>query len=182
MDPMTGRGKTYRNNPRDSTSLAGNYLWRLYMKDGVLYVGTVGDGVSIYNDRTDSFSSYSLEDGLADKNVISIYADKKGFLWTGGWEVGISKMNLSQRKFVPAPEFTNMSSVFSIKSDSLDRLWFSNNDGILIYDEKNDSVTTFSIKDGLPGRSVHGMLDDGKGNYWLSTKNIPERWRWLKKQ
>lgn len=169
MDPKTGRGKTYKSNALDSTALAGNFLWRLYLNKGTLYVGTIGNGFSIYNDKADSFSNYSVEDGLAEKNVISFYADDKGFLWTGGWEHGVSKLNLSQRAFVAVPKFDNVWSTFSIIGDSLRRLWFSTNDGILIYDEAQDSITTFTIRDGLPGRSVHSMLDDGKGNYWLST-------------
>ncbi|HTF21426.1 MAG TPA: two-component regulator propeller domain-containing protein [Chryseolinea sp.] len=169
MDPETGRGRTYKSNAKDSTTLAGNFLWRLYLNKGVLYIGTIGGGFSIYNDETDSFSNYSVEDGLAEKNVVSFYADKLGFLWAGGWDHGVSKMNLSQRKFATTPTFENMTSTFSTLGDSLGRLWFTTNDGILIYDEVKDSMATFTIKDGLPGRSVLGMLDDRKGNYWLST-------------
>lgn len=169
MDPKTGRGKTYERTSADTSQLAGNYLFRLYLHKGRLFVGTIGNGFSIYNDKTDNFTNYSVDNGLAENNAVSFFADNHDVLWIGGWEQGVSTLDLSNRKLVKAPKLANMNSAFYIIGDSLNRLVFSTNDGILIYDQATANVTRYTIKDGLPGRAVHGMLDDHHGNYWLST-------------
>lgn len=170
--PETDRFIRYRHNNADPTSIATDNLWRLYMDtDGILYVGTVGGGLSILDKKNNTFSSYSTDIGLNEPNVVSMLRDTNGFLWIGSWKNGISKMNLTNRKIIPPPENMRMRSVYSITEDSIGKIWISGNSGLLIYDPSSDNVVSVSRKDGLSVNSVNSILDDHQGNYWISTNN-----------
>ena len=59
-------------------------------RDGNLWFGTYGGGVSRYDGK--SFYNLSLEYGIEDDQLFSIYQDKDGNMWFGTWD-GVVKYN-----------------------------------------------------------------------------------------
>jgi signal transduction histidine kinase/CheY-like chemotaxis protein len=46
-----------------------------------IWIGTVGGGLSMWNEKANKFFTYTTNDGLADNTINSIIADDKGYLW-----------------------------------------------------------------------------------------------------
>jgi ligand-binding sensor domain-containing protein/signal transduction histidine kinase len=169
-DPETKKFKTYRHSDKIPTSISTDNLWRLYIDfENVLYVGTYGGGLSIFNKQTQTFENFSVEHGMAERNVISMFRDSKGFLWMGSWGAGLSKMDLEKRKFVPLGYNFSVKTVIGILGDSLDKMWLVGSPGIEYYDPKKNASVLLGMDDGLPGSLVNSLIDDQKGNFWLGT-------------
>jgi len=170
MDIRSGKFKRYQHHADDPSSIASNNLWRILQdKEGTLYIGSVGNGLSIFDKKSSKFINYGPQHGLSEENVVSLYIDRKNFLWLGGWGNGLSRMDLSTKKFVPLPGGLDSKSNESIFADSLNRIWVSGNEGIQCYNPDNASTFSLTTADGLPETSVNGMTTDDHGNFWLAT-------------
>jgi signal transduction histidine kinase/ligand-binding sensor domain-containing protein len=81
---ITKKFKRYVNRPGDPQSLSDNNVRALCIDhEGVLWLGTVSGGLNRFDKTTQTFSSFTMENGLPDNSVYSILEDKKGFLWMG---------------------------------------------------------------------------------------------------
>lgn len=183
MNTESGRFKRYQHKENDLSSIASNNLWRLYQdREGLLYVGTVGNGLSIFDKATSTFYNYGPEQGLKEENVVSIFRDSKNFIWLGAWGNGVSRMDLAKKSFVSLPAGISISSNESIMGDSLDRVWISGYPGIQCYDVRKDSTFSLTTADGLPATNINGMLNDNRGNYWLGTNKGIVKYNLMQKQ
>ncbi|WP_460975011.1 two-component regulator propeller domain-containing protein [Spirosoma knui] len=79
---------TFRKNPLDSNSVAGNYINRLAEdQEGNIWIGLYTGGVSCYNPRRGRFTHYPLRN-VAGHNfqgieVTALYADQQNQIWLG---------------------------------------------------------------------------------------------------
>ncbi|MFY8000271.1 MAG: ligand-binding sensor domain-containing protein, partial [Candidatus Kapaibacteriota bacterium] len=95
--------KIFRFNPRDTTSLARNYIEALYEdKEGVLWVGTKG-GLSRFNRTSETFTNFRADgkpQSLSNAYVTSIVDDARGeYLWVGTYGGGLCKMDKKTGQF-----------------------------------------------------------------------------------
>ena len=81
-------------------TLQWEYDVREIMEDsrGIVWIGTEGGGLLKYNDERESFTSYTVNDGLSNNAVHEIIEDDYGFLWisTNG---GLSKFDIEEGEF-----------------------------------------------------------------------------------
>jgi len=121
------------------------------------------------------WESYTIIDGLPDINITAIEEDRKGNLWFGTENGGVSRYD--GQSFV---NFTNedglaSNHITSILEDKEGYLWFgtggweTNGKGISRYDGK--SFVNFNIKDGLAHNNVWSLLEDREGNIWFGTSD-----------
>ncbi|UII33030.1 response regulator [Fulvivirga ulvae] len=80
--------KTFRNDPDDSLSLCDNYISTLFVDHlGKLWVGTLNNGLSLYNEKTGTFHHHGSEvhdpSTLSSHYVTSITEDADKNLWVG---------------------------------------------------------------------------------------------------
>jgi len=176
FDPSSEKFTRYQHRENDLTSLASNNLWRIYQdQDGLLYIGTIGKGLSVYNKSLSVFYNYGPANGLSEENVVSIFRDSRDKLWLGTWGNGVSCMDISKKIFTPAPSIVTIKSCESIEGDKMGRIWILGNPGIQCYDPKKNSVFSLTTEDGLPRSNINGMVEDKRGKIWLSTnKGIVE--------
>jgi len=98
-------GKRFINFTTED-GLAGDRVLSIYGdSDGVLWIGTLSGGVSLYDGH--GWSSLDTRDGLVNNTVNDIYEDEEGFLWfaTGG---GLTRYHRSRGEakgtcFAPTP-------------------------------------------------------------------------------
>jgi signal transduction histidine kinase/ligand-binding sensor domain-containing protein len=120
-----------------------NNIWCLYQdRRHRFWVGTIGGGLSLYNDETDRFHSFTRTEGLADDVALTLREDLKGNLWVGS-ERGITRIDINK---VPA--------LTPGKNFDLHAL-----------------ARTFSVKDGLSDNTVNAIIRDGDGRLWIGTNN-----------
>ncbi|SMD04887.1 hybrid sensor histidine kinase/response regulator transcription factor [Pedobacter nyackensis] len=91
--------RLFRKREKDNTKLQSDYInCVMQTSKGLICVGTYFGGISIYNDQTNHFKTYTEADGLANNNVLGIVEDGSGNLWISTAN-GLSELNLNTGKF-----------------------------------------------------------------------------------
>ncbi len=99
----------------------------------------------------------------------------KDSLWIGT-ENGLDQFDLFTENFTHYrndprnPKSLNNNSVWAIHRDKTGVLWVgSNGGGLNRFDEQNNAFIHFTEKEGLSSNNVCRILEDGKGNLWISS-------------
>jgi len=99
LDRVTGKFKSFLNNPADDRTLSYNSVATLYEDSrGRLWIGTWGGGLNLMDSKSGQFTRFLEQDGLPSNIIYSILEDKTGSLWmtTGR---GISHFNANLKTF-----------------------------------------------------------------------------------
>ncbi|MBD2700095.1 YceI family protein [Spirosoma sp. BT702] len=163
-------GKSFTN----LTSKIGQHRFQDVLEDrrGNSWFASTDSGVYYYNGK--SIQHFTTTEGLAHNQVMSVYEDKAGIIWfgTGG---GISRYDgKSFQNFTSpnAPLFYKEghwnNEINTIIEDKTGKLWVGTRGDAFVYDGKK--FTTLTHK-GEPFLGVWGIMQDRKGNIWLSGYN-----------
>jgi len=164
FDRTSGRRKHYTCF-NDETGKENPYVWRLYEdSQHTLWAATYVSGLLYYFDRkTDRFIVFNHE----IRDFVCLAEDHIGRLW-GGSSKGLYKINRQERtySFYPVPK-----PVRAIFPDSRNNLWIGTEGlGLILFDTTNGrTIANYTEAGGLCNNSVLNILEDGKGNLWLST-------------
>ena len=119
---------------------------------------------------------------LTAYSVYSILEDKTGNIWFGTEQRGVyrydgkSLTNFTEEKGLSNHDFVrtlrgkpgNLARVWTIAEDKTGNLWFGTIDaGAWRYD--GQSLTNFTIKDGLSSNAIWTIYKDRTGNLWFGT-------------
>ena len=176
--------KVYSHNDRDSSSLASDSIWGLYVdRVGDLWIGT-NEGVDRYDHNTDSFIHFRHRSddakSLPGYQASSFLEDEQGTLWVAG-AGGLSRFDRDRGKFVPYRPQTKGSSDSAdsdIRALCLDAvtgsLWHSTwNAGVTVIDGSTGQSMSFrrEPKDigSLSSNEVADIYQDRDKNIWIST-------------
>ena len=103
--------------------------------NGNLWIGT-NAGLNKFNIETETFTSYSKKDGLANDYINSLLIDNEGNLWIGT-NNGLSKFNIKKQKFTNYSEadglqgtLFNRGAAYKTKSG---KMFFGTNKGIISF-------------------------------------------------
>ncbi len=123
--------------PDDPHSLSNNSVYCIYRDtSGRLWLGTIGGGLNLLNERSNTFCSYTQEDGLVNNSVIGIIEDDKNNLWISTY-AGLSKFNPQTKQFknyddkdgLENYEFWN----WSFLKSHTGRMYFGGNNGVIYF-------------------------------------------------
>lgn len=174
LDPKTGKIKRFLNKPVDNNSISSNYITKL-LKDrqGNIWVGTYYGGLNILNRQKNTFTRMTTDpknqSSLYGNNIISLIEDLKGNLWIGTDDGGLNCYDISTNKF--RHYFHNEERTPNIEvifCDSKGRLWVGQS-GLYLYNAAEDKFILYSENTVLRTVQIKGMLEDRKGNLWIST-------------
>ena len=105
-----------------------------------------------------------------------MHKDPEGVLWIGTVSGGLNKFDPATEQFTRYqhrpndPHSLSDDFVLAIHTDREGVLWVGTNDGGLNrLDRAQGDFTRYTQKDGLPGDTISGILEDDHGNLWLST-------------
>jgi len=88
----------YWHNPNDEKTISHNQISAIFeSRKKVLWIGTVS-GLNKYNRETETFTRYSVEDGLPSNLICAILEDDQENLWISTGK-GISKFNSENNSF-----------------------------------------------------------------------------------
>ncbi len=172
IDPTRKIVKRYYYQPFNNTSLSNNRVMSLHESkklSGAIWVGTLDEGLNIYNPVQNNF--YSINIDILDKQknnysrINSVLEDSKGFLWIGTLSGGVIKSTkpLSESKSfsefldnIKNLEFTNFESnkddttticnnrIEKIFEDSDGFIWIGTYNGLCLYDAQTNSFRNFN--------------------------------------
>ena len=123
------------------------------------------------------FEKISIENGLSQSTVTSIFQDSKGFIWLGT-EDGLNKYNgyefIVYRHDPDDPRSISDNSIQSIHEDHNQVLWIgTNGKGLNRFDRGKEQFTHYrndpDEPGSIPGDSVTSISNDASGRLWIGT-------------
>jgi signal transduction histidine kinase/ligand-binding sensor domain-containing protein len=131
----------YVHDPENPNSISNNEAIALCKThDGILWIGTFGGGLNRFDPITETFSLYTIVDGLPSNIIFAIHDDGDGNLWIST-DNGLSRFNMERE------EFTNYD-----RSDGLPGIqffWgssFQSDDGELFFGSTEGMVSFYPQK------------------------------------
>ncbi|MDE2954447.1 MAG: triple tyrosine motif-containing protein, partial [Gemmatimonadota bacterium] len=115
-------------------------------------------------DRTGTWRTYSMVDGLAGVRIEHIAEDSEGYLWFATYDNGVSRFDGDEFQHFTRQDGLVSSHVYFISKDSQNRLWFGTLNGVCWYDG-----TDFHHLEGegIAGRAVQFIYEDREGRIWF---------------
>ncbi|MEJ0030509.1 MAG: two-component regulator propeller domain-containing protein [Bacteroidota bacterium] len=123
----------------------------------ILWFGTRGAGIYRYNSLANKIEEHfhtgsAIENRLVDNDVLSLHVSKNDELWVGT-SGGVSRLPLSGRPFnnvyYTQRDGLPNNTVHGILSDKDNRIWFSTNNGLVMFNPSGKSFKSFDVNDGL---------------------------------
>lgn len=177
-DSETKKFSVYKYVSGDSTSISDDRIYGICEDNrNNLWVGTLGRGLNQLNSKTDKFNRIkSRNSSLCSDFITSIYQDKNKILWISTTNGLSSYDNTSQKFKCFQYQKDNKNSigdnnVVNSFEDSRGFFWICTRNGLNLLDRNTNSFRQFTITDGLPSNSIHGIVEDKYGNLWISSKN-----------
>lgn len=170
-------GKRIRHYEADGTpgSLQSDFVLDIFKaSNDKLYIST-SLGVYEYDSKKDNFE---IVKGFPLEHHYSYMAeDVDGTLWAGSYWDGLFYFNPKTgengvyKHENNDPESISSNVINGIYLDSRNNLWITTENGLNLYDRKNDNFKKFTSNEGLPTNVIYSILEDDKGDLWVSTSN-----------
>jgi signal transduction histidine kinase/ligand-binding sensor domain-containing protein len=142
-------------------------------REGNLWLGTEGQG--LYQLRPRLITTYSAEDGLADRNVYPIIEDRQGAIWIGGWQGGLSRWFQGKFHTYRTQDGLAPWGITALAEDREGRLWIGANEQLRVFAGGRFRVPAAPV---LPQRvNVQTILADHAGTLWFGTSQGLLRFR-----
>ena len=183
--------KIFRSNPRDTSSLARNYIEALYEdKEGALWIGTKS-GLCRFNRTSETFTTFRADgkpQSLSNGYVTSIVDDARGeYLWVGTYGGGLCRMDkktglfATYRKNSQDAGALQSDIVWRLAADKTGAIWVGTYEGGLYrYMSSSNNFLRFSPDSvsGLSwrGNDIQSLWTDRLGMVWIGT-NRSGLWR-----
>ena len=121
--------------------------------------------IQLYSVRY-NIKNYTIDDGLIDREVQTIFEDSKGNIWIGTFSGGINKFD--GEKFINYTKIDGLPDVFvgSIAEDKNGNIWFGTMGGLCKFDGENFINYRKGKNKTYYVRTIE--IDD-ENNLWLST-------------
>ena len=139
-----------------------------YLK--LIIISTIFFNVTAFCQKKDfRFKHFTVDDGLSDGIVNSIYQDKSGFLWFGN-DNGLNRYNgytfKGYKNNNRSKHTISSNRVLSLLEDSKNNFWIGTNQGLNYYDRLNDRIIQ---NPKWPQKTVKAIAEDENNNLWIGT-------------
>lgn len=182
LDITTGKFDKYRarsfSNIGDELTtnfLPDNSVYALLRYGKYLWIGTYGGGLSLLDTEAGEFTNFKndpIDSTSLISDFVSVLYKKDDQIWIGT-DAGLQR---AVKNDIGSP--TRYETVLSgnrirvIFEDEKQVLWVGTlNDGLYKIEAGTTKITQYTVRDGLAGNTIYGILSDDQGNLWLSTND-----------
>ena len=135
-------------------------------RDGDLWVGTNGEGLFRFKDRT--VRMFTTQEGLPSNIPMTALSRHDGSVWVGTNCGGLSVLENNRFRSYDEKNGLSNSCVWSLAEDHDNTLWIGTWGGGL-FRFVNDRFSHFSKREGLAGDVVRGILVARDNSLWIAT-------------
>ena len=147
-------------------------------KKGHLWIGTLGDGLKMYDIATGKTVSYKSRGGtsncLPNDYIMQMRLSRNGKTLYIGTSMGLAALDIpsgSWTKTFGTNILLENNNVRGIKEDRKGRLWVGCDDSLFMIERKGKTrITSYTTAQGLPSSSIADIQEDKTGKMWISTK------------
>lgn len=170
-----GRGFKKLRSKDDKNSLKGKAISEIIKVGEKLWIGTEDGGISIFDKNKNEFSHLNTTNGLSTNNVHSLLEDDHGNVWIGTFLGGLNKYKkatgkISSYKHEPdKPKSLSNDYVYSILQDRQGQLWIGTQNGLNIFNYKEDNFEAFR-PEVFSNKFIYDMLQAKNGDLWICTR------------
>ncbi|MFY0483128.1 hybrid sensor histidine kinase/response regulator transcription factor [Flavobacterium sp. PLA-1-15] len=179
-------------NFNESNSILNNAVFALAEgQDNLVFIGTDGDGITVYDNEQSKLISWREIDGSEKvdyfKSIYAIHQDKKGFIWLGTNGYGMirckidrlgSKLKVTdfQRYLAGNKGENSLSSniIFSIVPRNDNQLWIGTRlGGLNLFDKQSGKFQTYKNRtndsESLSNNDILCLVTDANNKLWIGT-------------
>ncbi len=170
----TDNFEIYKRSERSNGLISSRILSLYEDRKGNLWIGTM-NGMNKWNHDTKTFIQYFNQDEETGSNTIfHIIEDISGTFWictTGGLYTFYPATGEFLRFRLLQDKSGNRISnyVSFVHEDKNGNLWMATPEGLKKYERTGDKIIQFITSDGLPSKTINGILEDDQGFLWFST-------------
>jgi len=181
FDPVNNRFRSFRHDGKNPYSINSEWVQQiLETSDGKLLVGT-NDGIQIFDQETEKFYNYQpVKMNNSNKlpsifSVNSLFEDRERNIWIGTWLNGLYRYDPRKDtliNYLPDSKQNSISGnkISCIYQDAKGIIWIGTfNNGLDKFNKKSNEFKHYKTSNGLSNDVVFGILEDEKGNLWVST-------------
>ncbi|MBC8768602.1 response regulator [Arenibacter sp. BSSL-BM3] len=142
-------------------------------KDGTLWIGTDGDGITKVSANGEEEQFFNNTPGSKGFYIHSINEDSESNVLVATYKNGLWKYNTRSHKFSKVPLRNSKNNMVMdvrfIFKDSKHRLWVTTDLGIYLFSERNTLLAHFENDNaGLFGGISQSVVEDSSGTVWLA--------------
>ena len=180
LDPVSGSYRQVLQAPVTNRPGSDQVFTLSEDKSGNIWIGTNGDGISLWNQNLELIKWYTPAPKVAGEVLLpmngyirDITEDNMGQIWFATHGGGIAKLDPHNEKFTIF-NFLNSrlpsDKVQSLFEDRKGNMWVATfGGGLGLLDKKSGNFITFAEKHGLANNNIHKIVEDDLGKLWLST-------------
>jgi PAS domain S-box-containing protein len=176
--------RAWRHSPDDAQSLSDDrVLSILEDREGEIWLGTWGGGLSHFDVARGRFTNYQQDPGKdcfsSPDYIRKVIEDRRGDLWTGTGYRGLCKFNKTTKQWTSythnpdEPTSLGDNRIYSLYEDPNGFIWIATWHGLGKYDAAKNTFHHYSVQAGFPYEKVFGVLGDfqvkDEARLWLST-------------
>jgi signal transduction histidine kinase/ligand-binding sensor domain-containing protein len=134
---------------------------------GNLWIGTIDHG--LFRMQRQSIQTYTVEQGLVDRDTYAIYQDHAGAVWIGAWHSGISRF--ADGKFTNYTMADGLPNelVTALFEDKEGHFWVGTHGGLTVFDSGRfrPVANPAFVRDDV----VQAITQDREGTLWFGTRD-----------
>ncbi len=146
---------------------------------GYIWLGTRTGGLDKYDGYNFEHHKYDQEDpySISGNEIISLYEDKDGFIWVGTRNEGLNKYDPRTERFYryysdDDDGSLKSNTINSITQDIQGLLWFATNNGVFVYNDKDDSfIEVFNSMTNQAFRQINRLYSCDEQNIYIASKS-----------
>ena len=118
------------------------------------------------------FDNFSIDKGLSQSTVLSVFNDDKGFIWIGTRN-GLNKFNgydfkIFQHKIDDSTTI-NGNTIFDINQDKNGQMYVATNKGLSLFDAYTNQFENYQFSEPYKNATPYAISIDKHSRLWLST-------------
>jgi len=138
---------------------------------GQIWIGSIADGLFIYNPTLGKPGNFTIADGLGNNRVWSIKEDKNGYIWIGTYD-GIDIYNPQKNTIKHIGKADGLPGVVAnnLTLDTRNRIWASGfRQGLAEINLENNKILWHGNEGILKNIAIRSILSTSSGDIWIGT-------------